>query len=308
MTTSATTGRDYRSALAFAIVSGLVGVLLAWATSTVTAEAAVRVLADGMGSAVLGLAALPRLHERLRAPWAPVAVLATVWFVTELLVAIFEAAQVVGVPVFALAPSDFATFITRISSGQIGIAILLATVAIAGYSALAVRRPQSCSVDLVVVFAAVALTLRPVTGHMSQQSFGSVLAAAHTLSAATWMGLLLGLALVVRSRGEWAVTLPRYSTVALPLVAVLTVTGLINGLVRVGELAALVDTGYGRILLAKTAVLVILLGTGWLARRSWVGPAAAHRVSAQVSLRRAVLEVVGMACAFGLAASLAVTG
>ncbi|WP_280452185.1 CopD family protein [Nocardia cyriacigeorgica] len=307
MTDRATGGRDRRPALLLVVPSGLLGVLLAWALTEVTAESAVRVLADLAGATVLGLAALPRVHERLRPSWRLLAVIAGIWCGSEFVVLVFEAADVVGVSAGALDAGRFGTFLTELSGGQVGLAILLGTGAIACYSALAFRRPETASPDLVLVFAAVALTLRPITGHMSQQPFGSVLAAVHALAAGAWLGLLLGLALVIRSRGEWALALPRYSAVALPLVAIVAVTGLVNGLVRIGGVAPLVQTGYGRVLLAKTLILAVLLALGWWWRRDWVGRAADHRMSAEASLRRATVEVVVMASAFGLAATLAVT-
>ncbi|WP_280468582.1 CopD family protein [Nocardia cyriacigeorgica] len=307
MTARTTGGRDRRPALLLVVPSGLLGVLIAWALTAVSAESAVRVLADIAGATVLGLAALPRLHDRLRPSWRLLAVVAGLWCGSEFVVLVFEAADIVGVPIGALDGGRFGTFLTELSGGQVGIAILLGTGAIACYCALGFRRPDIASPDLVLVFAAVALTLRPITGHMSQQPFGSVLAAVHALAAGAWLGLLLGLALVVRSRGEWALALPRYSAVAMPLVAVVAVTGLVNGLVRIGGLAPLVQTGYGRLLLAKTLILLVLLALGWWWRRDWVDRAADHRMTAAASLRRATIEVVVMAVAFGLAATLAVT-
>ncbi len=292
------------------VVTGLAGVLLAWALRTsggFPGVALARVIADGAGALVLGLAALPRLAERLEVAWRPLAALAGAWFAAEFTVLVCEAAEIVGVPVRALGAAEFGTFLTRLSGGQIGIAILFCTGAIACYAAVAFRGPESASADLVLVFAAVALALRPITGHMSQQVFGSVLAAVHALAAACWLGLLLAMAVVLRTRGEWAATLPRYSALAAPLVVAVALTGLIDGLVRLGGLAPLWSTGYGRILLAKLAVLLVLVGLGWWWRTSWVARAANHRVTAETSLRNATIEVTVMALAFGLAATLAVT-
>ncbi|WP_084759346.1 CopD family protein [Nocardia mangyaensis] len=292
------------------VAAAMAGVALAWALrgfDGFPVVACARVVADGAGATVLGLAALPRLNDRLRVTWRPVAVLAGVWFSAEFAVLVGEAAEIVGVPVRALGASDFGTFLGRLSAGQIGIAILFCTGAIACYAAVAYRRPDAASPDLVLVFAAVALALRPITGHMSQQMFGSVLAAVHALAAAGWLGLLLAMALVLRTRGEWAATLPRYSALAAPLVLAVAATGLIDGLVRLGGIEPLWSSGYGRILLAKFVLLCVLAGLGWWWRRTWVTRAADHRVTAQVSLRNAAVEVVVMALAFGLAAVLAVT-
>jgi putative copper resistance protein D len=134
------------------------------------------------------------------------------------------------------------------------------------------------------------------------------LAGVHALAASTWLGLLLALALVVRGRRGWAEALPRYSAVALPMIAAVALTGVINGLVRLGGIAPFVTTGYGRIMLAKTVLLAVLLVLGWWWRRSWVVAAARHQMRAEASLRRAVVEVSVMAVVFGLASSLAVTG
>ncbi|MEV0296667.1 CopD family protein [Nocardia sp. NPDC050710] len=307
---SGTTGGRDAAAVLLIVPAGLLGVALAWVltiTDALPAEGIVRVIADCTGAAVLGLAALPRLHPRLWPPWRLLAGLAGVWCGTEFAVLIFEAAEVVGVSVRRLGADQFGTFLTEISGGQVGIAILVGTGAVACYSAVSYRRAESASADLVLVFAAVALALRPITGHMSQQAFGSVLAAVHALAAAAWFGLLVALATVVRTRGEWAVVLPRYSAVAVPLIGTVALTGIVNGLVRIGGIAPLVTTGYGRILLAKTVVLLSLLALGWWWRRTWVQRAADHRMSADASLRRAVAEVTIMAVAFGLAATLAVT-
>ncbi|MEU6560024.1 copper resistance D family protein [Nocardia nova] len=311
--TSGTTGggsATLRYALLLVVPAVLIGVVLGWALAApdpVQAEAPVRALADGLGATVLGLAALPRLHDRLRPAWRMLAVFGGIWAVTEFVLLATEAAEVVGVSVFGLRAHDFGDYLAHVSGGQIGIAVLIGTVAVTGYSALAHRRPEHTTSDLVLVFAAVTLVLRPITGHMSQQTLGSVLAAVHALAAAAWFGVLLALALVVRSRGEWAVILPRYSGWALPAVAAVTVTGVCNGLVRIGGPGALVDTGYGRILVAKTVMVLALLGLGWWWRRTWVPRASDHRMDAGSSLRRALIEVAVMAVAFGLAAALSVT-
>ncbi|MGW5573593.1 CopD family protein [Nocardia thailandica] len=286
------------------------GVVLAWAVSGAvggTWAGLARALADGAGATVLGLAALPRLTDRHEVAWRPLTVAAGVWFAAELVVLAGDAADIVGVPVTDLAPSDFGTFLIHLSGGQIGLAILAATAAIACYSALSFRRPATASPDLVLIFAAVALALRPVTGHMSQQALGSVLAAVHALAAACWFGLLIAMALVLRTRGDWAAALPRYSGLAAPLIVLLAASGLINGLIRADGPAGLLRTGYGHILLAKLAVLLVLAGLGWWWRRHWVPRTRDHRGTAEDSLRNAVVELTVMGVAFGLAAALAVT-
>ncbi|MFE3225647.1 copper resistance D family protein [Nocardia sp. NPDC059228] len=296
--------------LALVIPIALAGAALAWAlaaTDPVQTEAPVRVLADCAGATVLGLAALPRLSDRLTPRWRPLTVLAALWAAMEFAMLALEAAEVQGMTARRLSAAQFGDYLAHVSGGQIGIALLIGSGTVAIYSAFGFRRPDRATGDLVLVFTAVTLALRPITGHMSQQPLGSVLAALHALAAGAWFGLLLALALTVRTRGEWAVLLPRYSAWAMPLVVTVMVTGVINGLVRIGGVSPLFTSGYGRILLAKTVLLAVLLGLGWWWRRSWVPKVADHRMTADDSLRRAIAEVLVMALVFGLAGTLAVT-
>ncbi|MEV6770931.1 CopD family protein [Nocardia sp. NPDC051030] len=305
-----TTGSNLKWLLLLVVPIGLTGAALAWALAAgdpVQPEAPARVFADCAGATVLGLAALPRLHDRLQPPWRVLTVLAGVWAAMEFTMLVLEAAEVQGLPVRQLSATGFGDYLTNVSGGQIGIALLIGTGAVTAYSAFGFRNPDRATADLVLVFTAVTLALRPITGHMSQQMFGSVLAAVHALAASAWFGLLLALALTVRTRGEWAVLLPRYSAWALPLAATVLATGVLNGLVRVGGLTELATTGYGRILLAKTLFLTALLALGYWWRKTWVPIASDHRMAAESSLRRAIGEVLLMAIVFGLAATLAVT-
>lgn len=310
----ATTGGSstaLRSILLLVVPAALLGAALAWAlaaSSPVLSEAPVRALADCAGATVVGLALLPRLHRRIAPPWRHLAVVAGVWGALEFAVLACEAAQVLGVRVTGLRTGEFGDYLLHAGPGQVGIAILIGVGVVAAYCAVGYRRPDRATVDLVLMFAAVAIELRPITGHMSQLPLGAVLAAVHVLAAAVWFGLLLALSLVLRTRGEWARALPRYSSWALPAAAAVAVSGVVNGLLKLGGLTPLVDTGYGRILLAKAVLLSGLLVLGWRWRRGWVPVAADHRMPAESSLRRAAFEVIVTAVVFGLAAALSVTG
>ncbi|MFD4180850.1 CopD family protein [Rhodococcus sp. NPDC058514] len=313
----ATRWRITPPALLLAAPAGLAGVGLAWllaAPAGPDPSSLIRVLAVLLGSAVLGLAALEWLQRSDRRPvipraelWRPVAALAGAWTLAEVALVVAAAAETTETGAGALSSTTFGRFLGDISAGQIGAATVACTAAIAVIAALAFRRHADWPVTPVAVLAAVALAARPVTGHMATQVLGSLLGAAHALAAALWLGPLVAMALLLRARGAWATLLPRYSDLAWRCVAVLAVTGVIDAAVRLGGPGALVGTGYGRIVLAKAAALLALGALGWWWRRTWVPAAGAHRVQADDSLRRAVLEVLAMAVAFGLAAALATT-
>ena len=94
---------------------------------------------------------------------------------------------------------------------------------------------------------------------------------------AVWLGGLAALLLVMprgtreldpaeRSR-LLAAVLSRFSRVALVSVGAILLTGLIQAYVYVRELEALTETGYGRAVLAKFVLLLVLIGLGAYNRR-----------------------------------------
>jgi copper resistance protein D len=94
---------------------------------------------------------------------------------------------------------------------------------------------------------------------------------AHLIAAGLWPGGLLPLTLVLfqacRS-SELSLLLAagaitrRFSAVSLLVVAALAATGLTNSYFLVGSLRALVTTGYGRLLMLKVLLFVIMIGFG----------------------------------------------
>lgn len=304
--------------LLLAVPAALAGVALAWVLARPDgsdAAAAIRVLSDLLGSTVLGLCVLDLLQRRDRRPviarsrlWRPIAAAAGAWSVTEAVLLVAAAAQAASVTAGTLTPSAFGRFVAQINVGQLGAAAVAAAAGVTVAAAAAYRRDAHWSLTPFAAVAAVALLMRPVSGHMSTQTLGSVLVAVHVLAAALWLGPLIALTLLLRRRGEWATLLPRYSDLAWKCVAALTVTGVVTAAARLGGLDALVGTGYGRILLAKTLGLLALVALGWWWRRTWVPAAAAHRTAERSSLRNAVIEVTALAFVFGLAAALATTG
>ncbi|MGA4947396.1 copper resistance CopC/CopD family protein [Streptomyces lydicamycinicus] len=93
----------------------------------------------------------------------------------------------------------------------------------------------------------------------------------HLLAVAAWLG---GLAALVVSL-YWGPTVERaavrrFSRIAFGSVVVLVATGLYQSWRQVGTWSALTDTAYGRLLLIKVALVVVLVGIAWLSRR-WTG-------------------------------------
>lgn len=112
-----------------------------------------------------------------------------------------------------------------------------------------------------------------LTGHtrtMSPAVVGYLADLAHVAAAAVWFGGLIAVVVAVRRRRrddaplEAAEAIARFSGWAAVTAAVLIVAGVALSWIQVGSLDALTTTLYGRLLMAKTAlVLVVLAAAGW---------------------------------------------
>ncbi|MBA3553547.1 MAG: copper resistance protein CopC/CopD [Gemmatimonadales bacterium] len=128
----------------------------------------------------------------------------------------------------------------------------------------------------------------------------------HVLGAGAWIGTLLlvvtvGLPVVLRldvaERGRAAADLINaFSPVALAAAALLVLTGLVAAWIHVGTVSALWSTGYGRTLLLKLGVLIVVAGTGaynWRRVRPALGDElGARRIRKSATVELAVAAVV----------------
>lgn len=290
----------------------LVAVILARG-DTDPPDSGLRAVADLAAATTLGLGvvllvgATSRHVDDARA-WRAVVVTAATWCVTEAALLLLGAARSQGVVASDLTTAGFADYLGGVVGGRLGAAVVLITALLAAGAVVVVRTGADVSGVLVVVPVGVAVVMRPITGHLGQQAFGAPMIALHVLAASVWLGVLLALALTLRSRGGWAEMLPRYSRSAGWCVGIVVITGVVAAAGRLGSVSALVADGYGRLVLAKAALAVLLVAGGWWRRRTWVATIGDHRTPAPVSVRRAVAECALMAVAFGVASTLATTG
>jgi putative copper resistance protein D len=128
----------------------------------------------------------------------------------------------------------------------------------------------------------------------------------HLVAGSAWVGALVPLALLLRA----ALIIPdqasftiasaavlRFSTLGIVSVATLLVTGAVNTWVLAGSFPALIDTDYGRLLMAKIALFLVMLGLAavnrlWLTPRLTSGTGAVRAAMAQV--RRNTLIEAGL--------------
>lgn len=120
----------------------------------------------------------------------------------------------------------------------------------------------------------------------------------HLVAAAAWVGTLLPLALLLAVAGQDTASVVvariatiRFSTFGIGSVAMLLVTGSINAWYLAGSIPAMTETNYGRLLLLKIALFLIMVAIAavnrlWLTPRLVQGTNSAAAVDALSRLRR----------------------
>ena len=130
------------------------------------------------------------------------------------------------------------------------------------------------------VLGLAALGLLAASGHAAAVEPGTARAIAvdgmHLLASGVWIGGLLPLALLLRAasgeegadaRPYAVVAARRFSRCALLAVVALALTGIVNATTHIADVAGLVGTPYGRLLLLKLALVVALVAIAAASRR-----------------------------------------
>jgi putative copper resistance protein D len=287
----------------------------AWAAAhpqAALAATVVRALADCAAVVTLGLAAVPMLDtgryrdELTRTARRPLAAAAAFWLFAEVCRLVAGAAGAAGVPVTGVGLGTTVEFATVTSEGRSGLFSVVATVSVLMVALLGPKTAPAAIAALGI--AAVGLAARTIGGHMSASSVGGIAIALHALAAALWCGTLAALVLTVDHRGQWARVLPRFSELSLLSVIALLAGGVTGAVVALDSPSQLFAGGYGRVLLIKIVLTLVLMVLAWRNRARWLPAAKSHRVTAYVSRSRSLTELAIMVTALTMAAALSITG
>ncbi|GEE01134.1 copper resistance protein D [Gordonia spumicola] len=278
------------------VVALLIGVMLARLLASPELSVWADAIALGSVSLLFGLGLLG-LVDAEPSP-AAVAVVASVWGASSAISAWLQVAERAGADPFAVGIGDVADGV------ESGLPVVISVVGALGVIAWAWWTPSDAYV--VGAVAAVGVLVTSVTGHAGTSLWIPLVVGVHALAAAWWVGTLGALVVTVRGRGGWARSLPAFSRSALPVVATLTVTGLAAAVGRIGF--DWWTTGYGRVVIAKLVLLIVVAGIAVWHRRAWLAKARRHRLDESTSIRNAGIEIVLLTVVLGLAAGLSVTG
>ena len=111
----------------------------------------------------------------------------------------------------------------------------------------------------------------------------------HLIVAAAWVGALVPLALLLGlakcdepSIAVARAATVRFSSLGVVSVGILVATGIVNGWILSGSMAALVGTDYGRLLLLKIAVFCVMLTVAGI-NRLWLTPRLVEAMDADLA-------------------------
>jgi putative copper resistance protein D len=228
------------------------------------------------------------------------AVLALAGAVAALMV---QTAILTADPAAALRPADMWSVIDGTGYGlALAVRIGLAGAALVAFAGLSRGAPRTLWAVQAALGAGVMASFA-WTGHgaASEGVRGLVHLAAdilHLLAAAIWLGALAPLAIIALGLRDPVpradalalhAALGRFSAIGVAVVGVIAATGVVNGWFLVGPagVGELFRTGYGRVLLAKLVLFVLMLGLAG-ANRLWLAPRYGAALAAYADPRSAL--------------------
>jgi copper transport protein len=176
----------------------------------------------------------------------------------------------VGVDLLGLSPAGLLTSAAwTVAAGTTAAPALLIAAAAMVMARVALRGGRGSGALSAIALVGVGVSLA-ATGHAADAPPEAVMRPAiflHGIAVAYWIGALAPLAALVSQPAVKALPIvDRFSRIAVPVVAVLALTGLVLAVVQLESLGALVETTYGLILLTKLALVAGLLGLALLNR------------------------------------------
>lgn len=248
-------------------------------------------LLPGRGDRVEGLAVDAVARSRTAA---------VAWSVTSLALYALTAADTFAQPLSGLRPGYVVSFAdSELGRGMLLQAVLALVLAVLLRWTVGVR-----ALALALGLALASLAPVALTGHSASaggHDLATISLLLHLVGATLWVGGLGALGWVALRRSKrLEPAIARFSPLATWSLVIVGLSGVVNASTRIDSLSDLFSSGYGRLLLAKTAALVVLGALGWLHRRRIAGRGGSF-------LRLAAGELLVMAGTIGLAVALSRT-
>jgi putative copper resistance protein D len=277
-----------------------------------------KLVLNGAGAVTVGLVLLAVLLPARRDELHPDAlrairlasVWAGVWALAALATHLLTLSDLIGLPLGqALSGNSLATFTLSVEQGQAYAVVVILAAALVPAARLTLRPSGALAL---LVLAVSALVPPALIGHSSSGDYhhsAAVSLIVHVVAISLWVGGLVALTWYAGVARRQPSQLPRaahaFSPLALASVVAVGASGVLNAVVRLDGPSDLLSTAYGRLLLAKVALLALLVWAGSRHRNRTLRDLDAGRPRAFTRL--AAGEVVVMAATMGLAVALSRT-
>jgi copper resistance protein D len=176
---------------------------------------------------------------------------------------------------------------------------------------VALRAPRSALAAAALCLAALAWAGHAAAGVGPQRGIELASDVLHLLAAGAWIGALPGLAWTLAhepSAARLHRVVRRFSVWGVWSVAALVATGLVNSWYRVGTLAGLTQSDYGRLLLVKLTFVAAMIALAACNRYLWTPRLLGPQPGALRALRtNTLLEIAAGLCVLGIVGALGVT-
>jgi putative copper resistance protein D len=229
------------------------------------------------------------------------------WAAAAAVVSLLTLSDLIGQPLWEVLSGDvIASYTTSIAQGQAYAAVVVLSLALAPAARLTIGRGGAIAVLCLGIGTLVppVLTGHSATGDYHHSATTSLLV--HVVAMALWVGGLVAVMWYASGRGRYLGRVARsYSALALSCFVAVGASGVLNAWIRLDDVADLVTTRYGVLVLGKAAALVALGWFGTVHRRRTLRQLDAGRASA--FRRFAAGEVVVMAAAIALGVALSRT-
>lgn len=246
----------------------------------------------------------PRLTKPVLASAQPVAVAsALVWALAAGAALVLQAIE------YRPEAPDVGSYVADISAGKALVLVTALALVLSALNSVTLLRPTAVPAEVRVGLGLFALLPLPVTGHAmgwSLHDYATISIELHVLAAVVWTGGLGAItAVLATNRVLLATALPRFSTLATVCLAGVTVTGVFNAVVELGQQPggsltdALFGTSYGLLVLLKAGCLAGAAALGARLRTRLLPQVLRHRRTALATWATLELTVLGLA--FGLA-------
>lgn len=164
-----------------------------------------------------------------------------------------------------------ASLIADVVQQRLGIALLVRLTCVVAWGAAIIFLPMRGRAwwqNLVVITSLVTLLTFSTSGHSSAGSLPVVFVAVdvvHYAAISMWVGALLCLALLPRKSDTSAITV-RFSHMATWAMPITVITGVVQGLHLLGGISGITDSSYGKYLIAKTVLVLVIIALGTVGR------------------------------------------